>query len=97
MTIFHAWRMPMTISDTLKGRLIAYFGGGGVAGYSADVSAIGKTSEMITQAPDSLLKIHITPWLTVGDVLTVVGSLVVIGRLAFDVYCYVDKRRRGAV
>ena len=89
--------MPMTISDTLKGRLIAYFGGGGVAGYSADVSAIGKTSEMVTKAPDSLLKIHITPWLTVGDVLTVVGSLVVIGRLAFDVYCYVDKRRRGTV
>ena len=81
------------LSD-IKGRLIAYVGGGGVSVYSADVTAKAKEAAETVQS-SRLLTFPITSWLTVGDVLTLVGALVVLGRFAFDVFKYFDQRRRG--
>lgn len=79
------------LSD-LRGRLIAYIGGGGIATYSADVTAKAKeAAETVQQS--RLLTLPITSWLTVGDVLTLIGALVVLGRFLFDVYKYFDQRR----
>lgn len=79
------------LSD-LKGRLIAYIGGGGITAYSADVTAKAKeAAETVQQS--RLLTMPITSWLTVGDVLTLIGAMVVLGRFLFDVYKYFDQRR----
>lgn len=79
------------LSD-LKGRLIAYVGGGGITAYSADVTAKAKEAAETVQSTQ-FLNLHITPWLTVGDVLFTIGSLVVLGRFILDVLKYRDQRR----
>ena len=81
------------LSD-IKGRLIAYIGGGGVSAYSADVTVKAKEAAEHVQSTQ-FLTVHITPWLTVGDVLTIIGALVVLGRFVLDVLKYLDQRRNS--
>lgn len=79
------------LSD-LQGRLIAYIGGGGICAYSSDVTARAKEAAEVMQQ-SRLLLIHITEWLTIGDVLTLIGAFVVFGRFVLDVIKYLDSRR----
>lgn len=85
------------LSD-LNGRLIAYFGGSGIAAYSSNATATAK--ELVTTAHDTavqqstnLMSVHITPYITVADVLTVVGAAVVLGRFVLDVVKFICSRR----
>lgn len=90
------------LSD-LKGRLIAYFGGGGIAAYSSNATATAKelvttAHETAVQQSTNLMSVHITPYITVADVLTVVGATVVAGRFILDVvkFIYSVRTRKNA-
>ena len=81
------------LSD-LKGRLIAYLGGSGIFAYSSNATA--KAKEIVQSAHDAavsqsnnLMSVHITSYMTVADLLAVVGAVVVFGRFVLDVVKYI--------
>ncbi|CAK3932580.1 MULTISPECIES: hypothetical protein [Vibrio] len=91
--------MPMqkvlnTVSEW-KGRLIAYGGGTGVSAFSAKSTAKAQelSEHAAAQAVD-ILSLYIFPGVTVGAAITIVGALVVVLRLIFDVWKYFDQRKR---
>ena len=96
----------MEITDKLsdlKGRLIAYFGGSGIAAYSSNTTT--KAKELVETAHDAaiqqstnLMSVHITPYMTVADLLTVIGAIVVLGRFVLDVvkFIYSLRARKNA-
>ncbi|MFD2178531.1 hypothetical protein [Veronia pacifica] len=85
--------MPMTMIDRVsdwKGRLIAYCGGAGVSVFSA--SAPAAESAVSTASPD-ILTLTILPGTSVSALLSILGALVVVCRLIFDIWTYFDQRR----
>lgn len=65
-----------------QGQLIAYGGGTLVGLWSKGVSA----AESVTSLT--------FPQFTVSDLVGIGGLLVIAGRLAFDVFVYIDKRKQ---
>lgn len=65
-----------------KGQCIAYGGGTLVSLWSKAVSAA-----------ESLPKMTL-PQLTINDMIGIGGLLVIAGRLAFDIFVYIDKRKQ---
>ncbi|WP_027697229.1 hypothetical protein [Vibrio litoralis] len=69
-----------------KGRLIAYIGGGGI-------SIVSSTSSVKAQvAAEHLPSAQAT--LTTANVISIVGLIFVGFRLAFDVYVYINSKRK---
>lgn len=72
----------MTLFERLHsrlGQLIAYGGGGGLSMYSKAVAA--------AVVPPN-------PPMSINEVIGIGGLVLVTIRLAFDIYVYLDKRRR---
>ena len=69
-----------------KGRIIAYGGGSGVSTFSGSVAAKAQ------QATEAALT---SPDITIANMASIGGLLVIAGRLAFDIWVYFDKRKRG--
>ena len=69
-----------------KGRLIAYCGGTGVSVFSETVAAKAQqSSELATSSPD----------ITIANLISIGGLVVVIARLIFDIWVHFDKRKQG--
>lgn len=68
-----------------KGRLIAYGGGSSVSVFSGTVAAKAQ------EASDAALAI---PEITTANLISFGGLVVIAGRLAFDIYVYVDQKRK---
>lgn len=85
------------LSD-LKGRLIAYCGGGGIVVYSKSGAAAQQMTTLAQQQQIDLMSYHLTPVVTVGNVLALVGTAVVFGRFVLDVvkFIYSRKRKNGS-
>ncbi|WP_412497274.1 hypothetical protein [Vibrio fluvialis] len=68
-----------------KGRLIAYVGGSGVSLFSNNVAANAKqVAEAAATNPD----------VTLANLISLGGLIVIAGRLAFDIYVHFDKKRQ---
>lgn len=65
-----------------KGQCIAYGGGTLVSLWSKAVAAAESLPEMTI------------PQLTINDLIGIGGLLVITGRLAFDIFVYIDKRKQ---
>lgn len=65
-----------------KGQCIAYGGGTLVGLWSKAVSAAESVTSMTF------------PQFTVSDLVGIGGLLVIAGRLAFDIFVYIDKRKQ---
>lgn len=81
------------LSD-LKGRLIAYLGGSGLFAYSSNATATAKeiaqsAHDVAVQQSNNLMSVHLTSYMTVADLLAVVGAVVVLGRFVLDVVKYI--------
>lgn len=68
-----------------KGRLIAYGGGSGVSFFSNEVAAKAQqAAESAASSPD----------ITLANLISLGGLLVIAGRLVFDIYVHFDKKRQ---
>ncbi|WP_136487859.1 hypothetical protein [Vibrio sp. H11] len=83
--------MKMLIPDLLqkyqewKGRLIAYVGGSGVSLFSNNVAANAKQiAESTVHNPD----------VTLANLVSLGGLVVIFARLVFDIYVHFDGKRR---
>ncbi|MFC0268564.1 hypothetical protein [Kushneria aurantia] len=81
------------------GRVIAYGGGTGVSATS--VTARAAPHPAITPSPGEIVSLLNAPLMQFGgvqiviaDVISVGGIVLVAARLTFDVWSYLDKRRR---
>lgn len=66
----------------LQGQLIAYGGGSGLGIYSKAISAATSMAEPIPSG------------LTTEQWCAVIAALVIVGRFAFDIFVYFDKRKQ---
>lgn len=69
-----------------KGRLIAYGGGSGISIFSNEVAAKAQEAADMAAIPTSAFAI--------STLVSVGGLLVVVGRLVFDIWKYLDERQR---
>ncbi|MBO1894215.1 hypothetical protein HNW13_000145 [Shewanella sp. BF02_Schw] len=77
----------LTKASEWKGRLIAYGGGSGISAFSNEVAAKAQqAADVAAQMPASAL--------TISTLVSIGGLTVVAGRLIFDIWKYLDMRRR---
>ena len=77
----------LTKASEWKGRLIAYGGGSGISAFSSEVAAKAQqAADVVAQIPTSAL--------TISTLVSIGGLTVVAGRLVFDIWKYLDLRRR---
>jgi hypothetical protein len=82
MGFFYGVHTMFDLIHRFKGQCIAYGGGTLVSLWSKAVSAVGSLPEMTF------------PQLTINDLIGIGGLLVITGRLAFDIFVYIDKRKQ---
>lgn len=74
-----------------KGRLIAYVGGASVSVSSEKAQSAVQT--MSDTGIADILTWSVFPGVSFGSLLTIIGAVVVLVRLVFDVWSYFDARK----
>lgn len=82
MGLFYGVPSMFDLIHRFKGQCIAYGGGTLVSLWSKAVAAAESLPEMTI------------PQLTINDLIGIGGLLVIAGRLAFDIFVYIDKRKQ---
>ncbi|WP_253825338.1 hypothetical protein [Vibrio sp. 03-59-1] len=76
--------MPLARIEEWKGRIIAYFGGGGIAAYSDQVAAKAQEAAHVATNQE----------IFTAQLFSGVGLLFVGCRLIFDIVVFIDKCRQ---
>lgn len=74
-------------ASEFHGRLIAYAGGSGLFVFSNEVAAKAQQTAEVAQQV-------IAPEMTVQTIVSIGGLVVIAGRLALDIFKYVDQRKQ---
>ncbi len=77
--------MPLARFEEWKGRIIAYFGGGGISAYSGNVAAKAQSAAEMTATHQEIFT---------AQFISGIGLFLVGCRLVFDIVVFIDKCRQ---